>query len=192
MATFTGVKKYQDFCRRDVMDKGYILLNALTGHRAHIYDHEILKGIKSRLTPEFYAIRRLYKGKENPLMPKPVLNQLCERFAAGEEFSDLSGIYTYTVKKGEKFETKTTTVTEADVYMYPPKHYFRRKSASEKQSINYRIQGTGALCFKIASIRFYNWLIQNNLLFTVLYTVPVHDKFLLWLNLVNCWKPLKK
>lgn len=38
------------------------------------------------------------------------------------------------------------------------------------------IQGTGALCFKLASIKFYNWLIREDLLFKVLYTIPVHDE----------------
>lgn len=56
------------------------------------------------------------------------------------------------------------------------KRYFRRKSDSEKQSVNYPIQGTGALMFKFASIKFYNYLRDNNLLFKVKYIVPVHDE----------------
>ena len=56
------------------------------------------------------------------------------------------------------------------------KHYFQRKAASEKQSINYRIQGTGACMFKLASIKFFNWLKEHNLLFTVKYCIPVHDE----------------
>ena len=38
------------------------------------------------------------------------------------------------------------------------------------------IQGTGALCFKFASIKLFHWLEENDLLFTVLYTIPVHDE----------------
>lgn len=34
----------------------------------------------------------------------------------------------------------------------------RRKAESEKQSINYPIQAAGALCFKLASIKLFNWL----------------------------------
>ena len=41
-----GVQKYQQFCRKDVMDKGYILLNPLTGHKAYIYDYKRLMEIK--------------------------------------------------------------------------------------------------------------------------------------------------
>lgn len=52
----------------------------------------------------------------------------------------------------------------------------RRKSESQKQSINYPIQAGGALAFKLASIKLFNWLSQNNLLFTVKYCIPVHDE----------------
>lgn len=52
----------------------------------------------------------------------------------------------------------------------------RRKAESEKQSINYPIQAAGALCFKLASIKLFNWLLKNNLLFTVKYCIPVHDE----------------
>lgn len=52
----------------------------------------------------------------------------------------------------------------------------RRKAESEKQSINYPIQAAGALTFKLASIKLFNWLLKNNLLFTVKYCIPVHDE----------------
>lgn len=38
MKGFPGVKKYQDYCRKEVIKKGYILMNPVTGHRAHIED----------------------------------------------------------------------------------------------------------------------------------------------------------
>lgn len=52
----------------------------------------------------------------------------------------------------------------------------RRKAESEKQSINYPIQAAGALTFKLASIKLFNWLRKNNLLFIVKYCIPVHDE----------------
>lgn len=52
----------------------------------------------------------------------------------------------------------------------------RRISESMKQSVNYPIQGAGALCFKLASIKLFNWLKSNNLLFKVKYCIPVHDE----------------
>ena len=38
MKGFPGVKKYQDYCRKEVIQKGYILMNPVTKHRAHIED----------------------------------------------------------------------------------------------------------------------------------------------------------
>lgn len=51
-----------------------------------------------------------------------------------------------------------------------------RKAESEKQSINYPIQAAGALTFKLASMKLFNWLRKNNLLFIVKYCIPVHDE----------------
>ena len=92
MSGFKGVKKYQDFCRKDVMEKGFILLNPLTGHKAFIYDFEELKRIKDKFKePGFWEYYREMK-REAP-------------------------------------ECETVQMV---------KKYFKRKSASEKQSINYR------------------------------------------------------
>lgn len=57
------------------------------------------------------------------------------------------------------------------------KKYFKRKSASERQSINYRIQSRGSAIFKIASVNFFNWIVQNNLFGKVKMCIPVHDEF---------------
>ena len=40
MTTFSGIKTYQDYCRKIVMEKGYILMNPIFKHRAHIFDAE--------------------------------------------------------------------------------------------------------------------------------------------------------
>ena len=38
MKGFPGVAKYQKYCRMAVIRDGYILMNPVTGHRAHIPD----------------------------------------------------------------------------------------------------------------------------------------------------------
>ena len=187
MSGFRGMALYQDFRRKDVMNKGYILLNEKTGHRAHIYDYEILMGIKKRFGGDFWSVYKQYKGQQSWNIPPQVLRQIYERFANGDEFEDMVGEYDYIEKKANQTLYKTWNVTLADVYVHPVKYYFKRKSASEKQSINYPIQGTGALCFKFASIKLFHWLEENDLLFTVLYTIPVHDE----INL-ECPKELTK
>lgn len=130
MRGFSGVKKYQDFRRKDVFDKGYILINSITGHKSFISDIESLN--KTR-----------------------------------KEFNNQDFWQEYRRAKATGCDPEL--VDEV-------KHYFSRKSEIEKQSINYVIQGNGALCFKLASIKLFNYLKTNNLLFKVLYVAPVHDE----------------
>ena len=61
MKGFSGIKKYQDFCRKDVMEKGYILLNPLSRHKSYIYDFSELQKIKKRFTKEFWEYYREMK-----------------------------------------------------------------------------------------------------------------------------------
>lgn len=62
MAGFTGLRDYQAFRRKDWFDKGYILLNSITGHKAFIYDYEELKkDKKSFQEPGFWDYYREMK-----------------------------------------------------------------------------------------------------------------------------------
>lgn len=130
MSGFSGLKRYQDFRRVDVMRKGYILLSPITGHKAYIYDYSELK------------------------------NQI--------ERQEEEGFWDY--YREMKREAPDCDTVQA------VRRLARRKAESEKQSINYPIQAAGALCFKLASIKLFNWLLKNNLLFTVKYCIPVHDE----------------
>ena len=119
------------------MKCGVILLNPLSQHKAYIYDFDMLKGIKDRFTRDFWSTYKLHKGLENKLIPKQVKIQICERFSKGLPFEDIAGVYSYEVKKANKKVIEQVYVTIDDVYVYPVKQYFKRKSASEKQAINY-------------------------------------------------------
>lgn len=131
MAAFPGIKRYQDYCRKEVMAKGYILMNPITKHRAHIFDYaDLLRTMEKFNDPEFWSYYREMK-RDAP-----------------------------------------TCDTVQDV-----RKFFKRKSESERQSINYRIQNRGACCFKLASIKFFNWIVQNNYQNIVKMCVPVHDEF---------------
>ena len=131
MEGFPGIKRYQDYCRMAVMRDGYILLNPLTGHRAHIYDAEELKETHRKMQEpgfwEYYQNAR----KRNP----------------------------------------------QDEIVQEVRHYMQRKAASEKQSINYRIQNRGAMCFKLSSIKLFNWIVDHKLIDKVKMCVPAHDEF---------------
>lgn len=131
MEGFPGIKRYQDYCRAAVMRDGYILLNPLTGHRAHIYDAEELKETHNKMQEP--GFREYYQNvrKRNP----------------------------------------------QDEIVQEVRHYMQRKAASEKQSINYRIQNRGAMCFKLSSIKLFNWIVDHKLIDKVKMCVPAHDEF---------------
>lgn len=57
------------------------------------------------------------------------------------------------------------------------RHYFKRKSASERQGINYCIQSRGSAIFKIAAVNFFKWIVDNGLFRIVKMCIPVHDEF---------------
>jgi DNA polymerase I-like protein with 3'-5' exonuclease and polymerase domains len=131
MEGFPGIKRYQDYCRMAVMRDGYILLNPLTGHRAHIYDAEELKETHNKMQePGFWEYYQNVR-KRNP----------------------------------------------QDELVQEVRHYMQRKAASEKQSINYRIQNRGAMCFKLSSIKLFNWIVDHKLIDKVKMCVPAHDEF---------------
>lgn len=131
MEGFPGIKRYQDYCRAAVMRDGYILLNPLTGHRAHIYDAEELKETRNKMQePGFWEYYQNVR-KRNP----------------------------------------------QDEIVQEVRHYMQRKAASEKQSINYRIQNRGAMCFKLSSIKLFNWIVDHKLIDKVKMCVPAHDEF---------------
>lgn len=176
MKGFPGVKSFQDYQKKFVMQYGYILLCRLTKHKAYIYDFELLKKIEERLDYEFYSKAKPYKGLENKQLPKPVVNQLCERFANGEPVENLVGVYTYTKKKAGKEVTESAYVNIEDAYRWPIKKYFKRKADCEKQACDYPIQGASAVMFKLANIYLYDYLVEHNLIFKVKLCVPAHDE----------------
>lgn len=177
MKGFKGVKTYQDAQRKFVMEHGYIIVDKMSQRKAYIYDYSTLMGIKARFTQSFWAAYKPYKGKENNMLPKAVKQELYQRFARGDSFEKMTGVYHYTIKKAGKEVPREAFVSVADVYVLPVKHYFKRKSTSEKQAINYPCQGCGATMFKTASIFLWDYLLEHDLLFKVKLCIPAHDEW---------------
>ena len=117
MSGFNGLKRYQDFRRKDWFNKGYILLNPITKHKAYIYDYDSLVKDKKRM--------------EEP------------------------GFWDY-------YRDMKNSAPNCDTVQMV-KHFFKRKSASEKQSINYPIQATGSMCLRYSMIYLWEYIILNNL-----------------------------
>jgi len=135
MRGFKGLKKYQDFRRKDWFDKGYILLSPLTGHKAYIYDYQELVDLKEWMKTIDWSMYRALK----------------------------------------------VNCPEADIVQKVRK-FFKRKAASEKQSINYPIQAAGSMCLRVSLILFFEYLREHDLLFKVKLCVTPYDE-------VNCEAP---
>ncbi len=130
MNGFSGLKKYQDFRRKDWFNKGYILLNSLTGHKAFIYDYESLLQDKQRMQED--------------------------------------GFWDY------YREMKVSSPQCDTVQMV--KHFFKRKSESERASINYPIQATGSMCLRYSMIYLWQYIISHNLQEKVKICVAPYDE----------------
>ena len=57
------------------------------------------------------------------------------------------------------------------------RNFFRRKADSDKQSGNYKIQGTGAIIFRAATILFWDKILKNDWFNKVKLCIPVHDEW---------------
>lgn len=73
MSNFTGIKGYQNFCRQDVMRKGYILMNTTLKHRAHIHDVEWLFKVRDMVAEDgfwgyYHEMRKSYPSCETVTM----------------------------------------------------------------------------------------------------------------------------
>lgn len=130
MSGFNGLKRYQDFRRKDWFEKGYILLNPLTGHKAFIYDYEELLSEKRRMSED--------------------------------------GFWDY-YREMKKNHPDCDTVQMV-------RHFFKRKSASEKQSINYPIQATGSMCLRYSMIYLWKYITMHNLQGIVKICVAPYDE----------------
>lgn len=82
--------------------------------------------------------------------------------------------------QGNEFWTKYRALKEAgqrdDPMILEYREYNRHRSALERNSINYPVQGCGALCMKTAMVNFFSWLRKENLLFKVLLCVMPYDE----------------
>lgn len=180
---FNGIASYFKVQKRDMWNRGYILISKITGLRAYIYDYPILKGIERRKSgmEDFWDIYKAARdsGRVISEIPPSVMQEIAKKFAQGVPIEEIAVRYSYKVKKAGKVEERFIDINRETVYVSVMKHLWKRKSASENQSCNYPSQGTAAAMTKIAAIRYFNHLVNDGLIFKVLIPNDVHDELLI-------------
>lgn len=181
---FNGIASYFKVQKRDMWDRGYILISKITGLRAYIYDYPILKGIERRKNSMGDSFWDIYKaardsGRVISEIPPPVMQEIAKKFAQGVPIEEIAIRYSYKVKKAGKVEERFIDINRETVYVSVMKHLWKRKSASDSQSCNYPSQGTAAAMTKVAGIRYFNHLVNDGLIFKVLIPNDVHDEYLI-------------
>lgn len=180
---FNGIASYFKVQKRDMWNRGYILISKITGLRAYIYDYPILKGIERRKNgmEDFWDIYKAARdsGRVISEIPPPVMQEIAKKFAQGAPIEEIAVRYSYKVKKAGKVEERFIDINRETVYVSVMKHLWKRKSASDNQSCNYPSQGTAAAMTKIAGIRYFNHLVNDGLIFKVLIPNDVHDEYLI-------------
>ena len=180
---FYGIADYFKVQKRDMWNRGYILISKVTGLRAYIYDYPILKGIERRKNgmEDFWDIYKSARDSGRVIndIPPSVMQEIAKRFAEGKPIEEIAVRYSYKVKKAGKIEERFIDINRETVYVSVMKHLWKRKSASDNQSCNYPSQGTAAAMTKIAGIRYFNHLVNDGLIFKVLIPNDVHDEYLI-------------
>lgn len=180
---FNGIASYFKVQKRDMWNRGYILISKITGLRAYIYDYPILKGIERRKNgmEDFWDIYKAARdsGRVISEIPPSVMQEIAKKFAQGVPIEEIAVRYSYKVKKAGKVEERFIDINRETVYVSVMKHLWKRRSASDNQSCNYPSQGTAAAMTKIAGIRYFNHLVNDGLIFKVLIPNDVHDEYLI-------------
>ena len=180
---FNGIASYFKVQKRDMWNRGYILISKITGLRAYIYDYPILKGIERRKNgmEDFWDIYKAARdsGRVISEIPPSVMQEIAKKFAQGAPIEEIAVRYSYKVKKAGKVEERFIDINRETVYVSVMKHLWKRRSASDNQSCNYPSQGTAAAMTKIAGIRYFNHLVNDGLIFKVLIPNDVHDEYLI-------------
>ncbi len=138
MSGFSGLQRYQAYRRKDWWDKGYILLNPATGHKAYIYDYSELKNIDSMTNKEGFweeyrvlkntnpydskvqDIKRLWKRKaassrQSINYPIQATGSMCLRFS-------LIFFFQYLKKNDLLFDVKICVTPYDEINIEAPEH----------------------------------------------------------------------
>lgn len=147
MKYFSGLKTYFERVKKEAVDRGYVLINPMTGRKWFFTNNDNLKATRARL--ESYS-----NGKK------------------GWPFMGLSSGY-WDVYKQEKLK-ESDKFTEMKLIQ---SKYFKLIGQMGRLGLNAPIQGTSADISKLAGIKMFDWILKNDLFNIVKICVPLHDEY---------------
>lgn len=150
--------------------------NTLIG-RDHIPEEEARK-IEQNYRKGFKGVDA-YQTKQRALVMQLGYIDECPEVGFRAHIYDYDRLSKIQAQFGKEFWDKYKILKVSDPsneIVQDVKYYFKRKSASERQSINYPIQARASAIYKIAAVNFFNWVIDNNLFGIVKFCIPVHDR----------------
>lgn len=139
LSGFSNINNYFKQVKKDMWDKGYILISSITGHKMFIPNWTELKEEEAFFTQEFWEKYRIVKQQW--------------------------------IEAGSDLDNKPAMMQRVS-------QFFKSKSGYERNSLNAPVQGTSAIITKIAGIKYFNHLMDNDLLFKVWIPNCVHDEYL--------------
>ena len=146
---FPGLKKYFDKTKKETLERGYILVDNITGRRSYFSNWHIFTDLKDKLE-----------------------NYVDEEERNGKFFQGLSkefwSFYTFHKKSTSPLFLQSL---KADVGKY-----FRIKGKLERDALNYPVQGVAASMTKLAMIYMFEYICDNDLWDTVKLVNAVHDE----------------
>lgn len=147
MNAFPGLKNYFNQVKKETIEQGYVLINKLTGRKSFFYNYDEYLNLKERL--ESYS-----NSINHP-----------------ESFQGLS--QTFWDYYGQQKSIESDIFLEMKALL---SKYFKLKNTFERKGLNFPIQGSSAEMTKLAGIKFYQWILENNLWGKVFICAFVHDE----------------
>ena len=145
--------------------------------RDHIPEEEARK-IESNYRKGFKGVDNYQSNQRNLVMQLGYIEE-CPEVGFKAFIYDFDKLKSIQDKFCKEFwdKYKALKVTDMDnPIVKEVKYYFKRKAASERQSINYPIQSRASAIYKIAMINFFKWVVDNNLFGIVKFCIPCHDE----------------
>lgn len=150
---FPGLKKYFSSVQEISIKQGYILVNPITGRRRFFQDVEQLNALRQRIHSTVGIIKDSDVGA--------TFNSISKEFWTW--YSD------HKKRNTEEYEEIRLLIVK----------YFRIISIMGKAALNTPIQGTAAEMFKLACIRIYKKILENNHWGIVKPPLLIHDELVL-------------